>query len=84
MNYLRKKFFAKIKQTINKAMDKFDIDATAVTVAFSFFLSMVFGFIFTSFFFVVDLLVGVYFPFSYWLIAYVMMTFISFLVSLIC
>lgn len=84
MNYLRKKFFNKTKQTTNKLMDKFDIDATTVTVAFSFFLSMVLGFIFTSFFFVVDLLVGVYFSFSYWLIAYVMMTFISFLVSLVC
>lgn len=84
MNYLRKKFLIKAKQTANKSMDEFDIDATAVTVAFSFFLAMVFGLIFTSFFFVVDLLVGVHFPFSYWLIAYLLMTFISFLVSLIC
>lgn len=84
MNYLRKKFFTKTKQTTNKAMNKFDIDATTVTVAFSLFLSMVLSFIFTLFFFVVDSLVGVHFSLSYWLIAYLMMTFICFLVSLVC
>ena len=84
MNYLRKKFFTKTKQTTNNAMNKFDIDATTVTVAFSLFLSMVLSFIFTLFFFVVDSLVGVHFSLSYWLIAYLMMTFICFLVSLVC
>lgn len=84
MNYLRKKFLTKTKQTTNKLTDKFDIDDTAVTVVFSFFLAMVVSFNFTLFFFVVDSLVGVHFSFSYWLIAYVMMLFISFLVSLVC